>query len=245
MYRFYNPKSSSVRSIMIANCIDSPTNSNANLCKEACAGPSSRIRNVAGSSPGRNNNNNNSYGTRTGNPPSNLCYERDLHLVYPFTSNYLNRRPSLEGVFQNWKPMDNVADIDYTAEFRASTAVNLQRRKDALMNQCEENSRGESCKTKRQNSDSSDGDDGEAESSRASRSSSSEVSSPFEGTSREGSPSKKISLTKRHKLDECKSSNIFQQYLFVGCKYNWRRQQNFTNRYYYVFYSKFKILLIM
>lgn len=102
LYRFYNPKASSCRSLTIANCISD----------EVTAAKSTEQDPQSGSS----NEPCSSKDCRTGNPLSNLPLERAGQPLMQINSRGL--QGTLQGAFQNWKPLDNIADIQYTEEFR-------------------------------------------------------------------------------------------------------------------------------
>src|SRR6266571_421883 len=112
MFRFYNPQASSVRSLLIANCISATENVTSEPANAA-----SKPSNVFEDNAKKQYN-------RTGNPPShfNMPLERDLMRI-----NSRGMRGTLQGAFQNWKPIDNVSDIGYTDEFHKKINQDLER----------------------------------------------------------------------------------------------------------------------
>jgi len=102
LYRFYNPKASSVRSLMIANCVDQDDSDIPGSISDQTSSHSATACSKS------------TKDTRTGNPPSNLPLEQDLIRI-----NSRGHRGTLQGAFQNWRPLDNIADINYSEAFRS------------------------------------------------------------------------------------------------------------------------------
>lgn len=124
-YQFYNPKASSVRSILVANCVDCITPSPV-LDNEEIQPSSSRYVNVQSSS--------------SGNPPS-TSHNKLHHYNLPSEADLINInsrgfKGTLQGAFQNWKPLNNIADINYTSEFHAGQQ---QKDSNASTNRLREN----------------------------------------------------------------------------------------------------------
>ena len=111
VFRFWNPKASSIRSLLVANCIESPNPSAELTTSDQPCSSKSLQRNPIADNSWRQCD-------RVGNPPSHAFprpMDQDLRCV-----NSRGLRATLQGAFQNWKPLDNVADIDYSQEFHRS-----------------------------------------------------------------------------------------------------------------------------
>lgn len=108
LYRFHNPKASSVRSLMIANCVPQDDTEPGSICEQTSSQP------AAGSSK-----------SISGNQPSNLPLEQDLIRI-----NSRGHRGTLQGAFQNWRPLDNIADINYSEAIRSNKSRKGSARSD-------------------------------------------------------------------------------------------------------------------
>lgn len=106
LYRFYNPKASSVRSLMVANCVEL-----ASPHEESSRGETASKKGKSESPSSSNAQDNRD--TRTGNPLSNLPLEREM-LDKGSSS---TSQGGLHGGFQSWKPFDNVSDISYSNDY--------------------------------------------------------------------------------------------------------------------------------
>ncbi len=112
LYRFYNPKASSVRSLMVANCVElSPRE------QESSRGETSSKKGKSESSSGSNAQD--CRDSRTGNPLSNLPLEREL-LGRGAAS---TSQGGLQGGFQSWRPFENVSDISYSNDYCTGTPM--------------------------------------------------------------------------------------------------------------------------
>jgi hypothetical protein len=97
LYRFYNAKASSVRSLMIANCVDG---SNDGLDSVCASNTVSTSHSAEGDNSGES-----SSDAHPGNPVSNLSLEQQRFL-----------RANSRG---NRGPSDSIADINYSESFRS------------------------------------------------------------------------------------------------------------------------------
>ncbi|ODM90981.1 F-box/WD repeat-containing protein 5 [Orchesella cincta] len=101
LYRFYNPKASSVRSLMVANCVEVENPPNGESSRSAA--------NKKQTDQTKSSQSLDSRDIRTGNPLSNLPLEREL-----MDREGPSSQRSLQGGFQSWKPFENVSDINYS-----------------------------------------------------------------------------------------------------------------------------------
>jgi hypothetical protein len=110
LYRFYNPKASSVRSLLIANCVDG----------EEPMSSSSSDKNMESDKKMNSDEPSTSADTRTGNPLSSLQLEQQAEDGEQDLLNINSRghQGTLQGAFQNWRPLDNIANIKYTNAYR-------------------------------------------------------------------------------------------------------------------------------
>lgn len=111
LYRFYNPRASSVRSLMVANCVELE-----NSLEDENSRQSTNSKEKVGL-PGTSSS---SRDVRTGNPLSNLPQEQ-RELIDRGLSFQAPQR-SLQGGFQSWKPFDNVSDISYSNQYCSGTS---------------------------------------------------------------------------------------------------------------------------
>lgn len=113
LYRFYNPKASSVRSLMVANCVELASSRE----QESSRGETTNKKGKSESPLGSNAQD--CRDTRTGNPLSNLPLEREL-LDRGAAS---TSQGGLQGGFQSWRPFENVSDINYSNDYCTGTPL--------------------------------------------------------------------------------------------------------------------------
>lgn len=108
LYRFYNPRASSVRSLMVANCVEPNTPTEGESSRKTV----NKKENAECERP--NSSSSESRDTRTGNPLSNLPLEREL---LDRGTGASTSQGALQGGFQSWRPFENDSHINYSNEY--------------------------------------------------------------------------------------------------------------------------------
>lgn len=112
LYRFHNSNASSVRNLIVANCVESDVDPRLNVSKK---GKLDTTQSNQASQESRD--------VHTGNPLSNLPLEQEL-LDKGATAS--TSQGNLQGGFQTWKPFENVSDISYSNDYCVGT-INSER----------------------------------------------------------------------------------------------------------------------